>query len=102
MESAYLGKNSGMQIKLEKIGEGSGIKFKFKVEEIRENIASILAMIIVLLFAGMILSSLYLLSIGKYSTKVIEYTSIVLPSITTLMGVVFGFYFSQSRIKKIE
>jgi membrane glycosyltransferase len=73
--------------------------FEVKLDEKRENIASLLAITIVVLFAVMILSFLYLIFIGKFSTEMIEYINIVLPSITTLIGMVFGFYFSQSRIK---
>jgi hypothetical protein len=70
-----------------------------KINIKREDTASLLAKIIVILFAVMVLSSLYLLFCDKYSAKIINYINIVLPSITTLIGVVFGFYFSQSRIK---
>lgn len=89
-------KYSGMKIKLEEMASDSGIKFR--LEEIRENIASWLALIIVFLFAIIVLSCLYLLSTDKFSTEITEYVNIVLPSITTLIGVIFGFYFSQSRL----
>jgi len=89
-------KYSGMKIKLEEMANDIGIKFR--LEEIRENIASWLALIIVFLFGIIVLSCLYLLSIDKYSAEMTEYISIVLPSITTLIGVIFGFYFSQSRL----
>ncbi len=89
-------KYSGAKIRLEEMANDVGIKFR--LEEIRENIASWLALIIVCLFAIMVLSCLYLMSIDKYSAEMTEYINIVLPSITTLIGVVFGFYFSQSRL----
>lgn len=89
-------KYSGMKIKLEEMASDIGIKFR--LEEIRENIASWLALIIVSLFAIIVLSCLYLLSIDKFSTEITEYINIVLPSITTLIGVIFGFYFSQGRL----
>ena len=92
-------KNSGMKKKLEKTYPFRDTGLKVDLDEKRENIASLLAITIVVLFAVMILSFLYLIFIGKFSTEMIEYINIVLPSITTLIGMVFGFYFSQSRIK---
>ena len=92
-------KNSGIEKKLEKTYPYRDTGLKVDLDEKRENIASWLAIIIVVLFAVMVLSTLYLILIGKFSTEITEYINIVLHSITTLIGVVFGFYFSQSRIK---
>jgi hypothetical protein len=92
-------KNSGMEEIELKAYPAKDTGWEVKLEEKRENTASLLAKIIVVLFAVMVLSSLCLLLSDKYSTKVADYIEMVLPSISTLIGVVFGFYFSQSRIK---
>lgn len=66
----------------------------------RENTASIVAIIIVLTFSILVIASLYLLFFKEGSEKIIDYVSIVLPPITTLIGMVFGFYFSETRLNK--
>jgi hypothetical protein len=69
-----------------------------KPELKRENTASALAIIIVLTFSILVISSLYLLFFKEGSEKIIDYISIVLPPVTTLIGMVFGFYFSEKRL----
>lgn len=65
----------------------------------REITASVLAIIIVGTFSLLVIGSLYFLVTKECSEEIINYTNIVLPPITTLIGMVFGFYFSEKRFK---
>lgn len=68
----------------------------------REDTATILAIILISTFSILVISSLYLLFTNfnkELSEKIIEYINIVLPPVATLIGMVFGFYFSEKRLK---
>jgi len=76
---------------------------KIPVEDImimQEDTASCIAKIIIYTFATMIIISLFLSIYDNLFNKVMGYLNIVLPTITTLVGMILGFYFSEKRITK--
>ena len=78
---------------------GWEITVEEEISKERENTASILAKIIIWAFVLLSGFASALLFTNEYSSKVIECINIIFHPFATLIGVVFGFYFSQSRIK---
>lgn len=78
---------------------GWEINLEEEISRERENTASVLAKIIIWTFVLLSGFASLLLFTNEYSSKVIDCINIIFHPFATLIGVVFGFYFSQGRIK---
>ncbi len=73
------------------------------IEEQREKIAGILSIVTIVIFGVTILAPLVALILaGGNISKInglLEFIKVILPAEAALLGVSFGFYFSQTRLK---
>lgn len=73
------------------------------IEEKRENTAGWLAIGSLVIFAITILAPLVALILAEGNISsiegLLEFIKVILPAETALLGMSFGFYFSQSRLK---
>lgn len=78
-------------LRLEEIADLKGIE-PSHIEQTREKIASILAVIVTSLLVIFLL-------IPIFKPSAAEYIKDILPVLTTFVGMAFGFYFSEKRLQ---
>lgn len=74
------------------------------IEVQREKTAKWLSYIVIGVFAVTIIATIVALIWVHYSrlTNLLEFIKVILPAETALLGTIFGFYFSQSRLQGKE